>query len=118
MAPAPVAKKSRPSASRSSSTTASSAKGARKNAESSDVEWRPRDQEDALAQGWEIVECIDEKTTKVFFEVMYSIGSRFTTDNAARAFVMNQNKAGDELAIRALRLVFRSKAGETGRKKK
>lgn len=49
---------------------------------------------------------------------MYCTGSRFTTDNAARAFVMTQNKAGDELAIRALRLVFRSKAGETGRKKK
>lgn len=62
--------------------------------------------------------CIDEKTRKVFSEVMYSAGSRFTSDNAARAFVMNQNKAGDELAIRAMRLVFRSKTGEQGRKKK
>lgn len=61
--------------------------------------------------------CIDEKTRKVFFEVMYS-DARFATDNAARAFVMNQNKAGDELAIRALRVVFKSKAGDTGRKKK
>lgn len=62
--------------------------------------------------------CIDEKTRKVFFEVMYSAGSRFTTDSAARAFVASQHKAGDNLAVHALRVVFRSKAGETGRKKK
>jgi len=49
---------------------------------------------------------------------MYSAGSRFTTDGAARSFVMNQNNAGDELAIKALGVVFRSKAGEQGRKKK
>lgn len=117
MAPAPVAKKSRPSASRSTTSTASSAKAGAKSGASDSVDWRPRDQEDARAQGWELVECIDEKSLKIFFEVMY-VDARFASDNLARAFVMEQNKAGDELAIRALRLVFRSKAGETGRKKK
>ena len=118
MAPASAAKTSRPRASRSGTTTASSAKAAAKDDAKDGTEWSARDQEDARAQGWELVECIDEKTRKIFFEVMYCAGSRFTADGAARAFVMNQNKAGDELAIRAMRVVFRSKVGETGRKKK
>lgn len=61
-------------------------------------------------------ECIDEKSHKLFFEVQ-AHGARFAHDGLARAFVMNQNKAGDELAIKALRAVFRSKTGATQRRK-
>lgn len=109
MATAPAAKKSRQRASRSGTTTASRAKP-----EANDAEWSARDQESAQQQGWGVFECIDMSTRKIFFEVQ-AHGERFAHDGLARSFVMDQNKAGEELAIKALRVVFRSKAGTQGR---
>lgn len=118
MARATAAKRSRPNASHSSTTSAQSAKAKKRNAENSAEDWAATDQAAANLQGWGLYECIDEKAPrKVFFEVM-SHGKRFDKkdpDGAARAFVMAQNKAGDELAIKAIRAVFRSKAGIKGK---
>lgn len=112
MAPAPVAKKSRPRESRSATTTASSAKAAKNDA----PDWSARDQEDAAAQGWGVFDCIDMITRKVFME-MEAVGGRFLNDNQAREFVAFQAKAGDKLALRAVRAVFRSKVGDKARSK-
>lgn len=117
MVRASAGKTSRPNASRTSSTTASRAKPRKKEPLPPDDNWTARDAEDAALQGWELWECIDEKTLKIFFEV-FSFGSRFEKDALARAFVMERNKAGDELAIKALRAVFRTKAAPTPRRKK
>lgn len=118
MAPVPVVKKSRPRESRSTTTTASSAKAARKTGASSHAdsaaEWSARDQEDAAAQGWGVFDCIDMDTRKVFLE-MEAVGKRFTNDNKAREFVAVQASAGDALALRAVRAVFRSKVGVKAR---
>lgn len=61
-------------------------------------------------------DCIDMNTRKVFLE-MQAEGKRFPNDNKAREFIAAQSKAGDELATRAIRAVFRSKVGEKGRTK-
>ena len=62
-------------------------------------------------------ECIDEKTKRIFFEV-FETTARFKDSNQARHFVANQSKAGDSLALKAIRVIFRSKAGATTRTKK
>lgn len=118
MAPAAhAARKSRQRASSTASTTASTAPRSQKSSNDAvDSVWSPSDQEAANAQGWGIFECIDEKSLKIFFEAQ-SHGTRFSSDNEARVFIMNQNKAGDSLAIKALGVVFRSKAGSKGRTK-
>jgi hypothetical protein len=82
-------------------------------------DWSPYDQTCAGQQGWGVYECIDSGTVKVFFEIL-SHGPRFgqtDPDGKARVFVANQSKAGDELAIKAIRAVYRSKAGFTSRRK-
>ncbi len=113
MAPVRAAKKSHQNASRSSSTTASSAKAAKK----TDVFWLADDQLVANAQGWGVYECVDMKTLKIFFEIM-SYGDRFENDYVAREFVnLLSIKGSDTVATRALRLVMASKVG-TPRKKK
>lgn len=113
MVHARAAKKSRPSASRSSSTTASSAKDAKK----TDAAWPADDQLVANAQGWGVYECVDMVTLKVFFEIM-SHGTRFKDDADARTFVKYMaSKHSDARAARAETLVFTSKIG-TPRKKK
>lgn len=107
-------------ASRSASSTASHARNAKKPRSGSRDniadDWTPRDQEDALAQGWGVFDCIDMKTKKVFL-VLQGEGKRFTNDNDARAFVKTQSESGDALATRALRAVFRSMAGDKARSK-
>lgn len=113
MATARAARKSRPRASRSDTTTASSAKDAKNEA----ADWSERDQEAAVAEGWGVFTCIDEKTHKVFLE-MQAEGDRFDTDNKAREYIAFKSKAGDALALRAIRAVFRSKAGATPKKGK
>lgn len=75
------------------------------------VEWSLDDQQQAHVQGWGLFEIVDEQTRKVFFEIQLH-GVRFDNDGYARAFVMDRNKAGDELAIKAFRAVYRSKAGD------
>lgn len=117
MAPANAAKKYTRPASRTASTPASTAPRRQKASNDADAcEWRAADQEQAAQQGWGVFTCIDEKTLKVFME-MQAHGPRFGSDNAARDFIMQQNKAGDELAIKAMRVVFRSKAGTQARSK-
>lgn len=111
MAPAPAAKKSRPRESRSTTTTASSVKGAKKNA----AAWLDSEQTVANAQGWAVYECVDEKTLQVFYEVM-AFGDRFT-DQQARAFVDHLSSRGDKLGMRAHKLVFASKLGQARKKK-
>lgn len=117
MARAPVAKKSRLNESRSSSTIASSAKAKKKTADSLDADWAQHDQDAAAVQGWGLFECIDmDKPRKVFYEVQ-EWGVRFENASFARAFVLKQSNSGDALATKAIRLVFRSKAGFSGKKK-
>lgn len=117
MARAAAATTSRQRASRTVSTTASGAKRPKKQSQKEPVaDWSALDQQNAEAQGWGVFECIDESSLKIFFEVQ-GVGDRFAHDGLARQFVMNQNKAGDELAIKALRAVFRSKAGFNARSK-
>lgn len=117
MARAAAATTSRQRVSRTASTTASGAKRPRKSQQESTADkWLERDQQDAEAQGWGVFECIDEKTRKIFFEIM-GVGDRFAHDGLARQFVMNQNKAGDDLAIKALRVSFQSKIGHKARSK-
>lgn len=67
-------------------------------------------------QGWGVFTCVDMRTQKVFLE-MQAEGKRFHTDHAAREFVAAQAKAGDRLATKALRAVFRSKVGAQARSK-
>ncbi len=62
-------------------------------------------------------ECIDEKTKRIFFEV-FETTTRFKDSNLARQFVASRSKIGDILALKAVRIVFRSKAGATTRTKK
>ena len=114
MASAPAAKKSRPRESRSSTTTASSAKDEKKTADA----WSANDQLIANAQGWGVYECVDEKKLNVFFEIM-SHGVRFKDDATARLFVNSlSTKHSDTRAAAAIKLVFKSKIGSTTRKKK
>jgi hypothetical protein len=115
MASVNAAKKSPRNASRTTSSSASTARP--KTSASNDAAefvWTAAEQAMAAAQGWGVYECIDEKSHKIFFE-MQSHGPRFVSDNEARAFIMNQNKAGDDLAIKAMRIVFRSKVGVAAR---
>lgn len=117
MARVPAGKKSQPKESRSSSTTASSAKAKKKTADSLDVDWAQADQDAAFIQGWGLFEVIDmDKPRKVFYEVQ-EWGARFENASFARAFVLKQSNSGDALASKAIRLVFRSKAGFSGKKK-
>ncbi len=80
----------------------------RKKAEPQD--WTAEDQAAARAQGWGLFDTIDEKNPKKIF---YSIGAavRANPDDKAIRFVEVQTRAGDALAIKAARAVFRSKAG-------
>lgn len=114
MARVPAAKRSRPSESKSGSSTASRAK--------SDVneDWRPSDQEAALVQGWGVFDCIDMHSLKHFLVIQHA-GKRFgkvDPDKHARTFVLAQSNTGDALATRAIRAVFRSRIGSKGRVKK
>ena len=87
---------------------------ARKKKEGAVPDWLPADQGQANLQGWGVFECLNMGSTKVFYEIQ-SFGVRFENDNFARLFVAAQHKAGDVLAVRALRAVFRSKAGVDAR---
>jgi hypothetical protein len=84
---------------------------ARKTGATPKDDWTPRNQEDALEQGWGVFECIDEKTRKLFL-ILQAEGPRFDSDNDARAFVKTQSEQGDALATRAMRAVFLSMAGK------
>lgn len=97
-----AAQKSRQGVSRSATTTASTVRRASKpplriDAEQDD-EWTQQDVDQAFAAGWELFACIDETTLKVFYEVNPAIE------------VAGLARRGDALAIKALRMVFRSKA--------
>ena len=123
MAPVNAAKKSRPSASASASTTASRA---RKKTKSSAAgtgpagddasDWTARNEEDAAAEGWGVFPCIDMKTRAQFVEIFYT-DARFSNDNLARQHVAARAKAGDALALRAMRAVFRSRVPAKARSK-
>lgn len=115
MARVPVANPFRQSGSRSASTTASSAKAAKKSAAKPTADkWTEDDQAAAHAQGWELAEIVDERTLRVFYEIQL-YGVLFDHDGFARAFVSTQKTP---LATKALAIVFKTKAGDVGRKKK
>jgi len=117
MARVPVANPFRKEGSRSNSTTASSAKAAKKTAAKSPDDWLEDDQAAALSQGWGVFEVIDGSTHKLFFEIMLH-GPRFDNDDCARLFVAERGNKGDALATKAFRIVFRSKVGGKARSKK
>lgn len=79
-------------------------------------DWSLREQEDAAMQGWGLFDCIDMKTKKLFL-ILQAEGKRFKTDNEARAFVAAQSQAGDALATRAMRAIFRSMGAGKARSK-
>ena len=118
MARAPAGKKSPKSESRSSTTTAPPAKGAKKTADDKLDKWTDDDQAAAAIQGWGLFDIVDEKQpTKVFYEVQER-GVRFEGDEFARIFVAHQAKNGDALAMKAVRLVFRTKSAIPPKRKK
>lgn len=55
--------------------------------------------------------------TRMFFVEIFYVDKRFTNDNLARQHVAARAKAGEALAIRALRAVFRSKVPAKARSK-
>lgn len=79
--------------------------------------WTEDDQAEAMLQGWGVFEIIDGQSHKLFLEVQLH-GVRFDQDEYARLFVAEREKAGDALAKKAVRVVFRSKAGSQSRTKK
>ena len=98
---------------RSDTSTARSAKVKKSAAPEA---WSPADNDQAELQGWGVYEIVDDGTLKVFFEIQ-AHGTRFKDDNITRDFVASRDKAGDPLAAKAQRVVFRSKAGTKVRKK-
>jgi len=109
-----VVKKSTRAASTSATSTARSAKASQN---AVDTSWSDHEGSESAAQGWGVYECVDEKTTKVFFEIQ-TFGTRFKHDEAARVHVAGMAKGGDALALKALRIVFRSKVSDKAKGKK
>lgn len=118
MARVPVANPFRKNGSSSTTSTASSAKAGAKSAAKRPVdEWTEDDQAEAALQGWGVFDIIDGVSHKLFFEIQLC-SARFEQDEHARLFVAARDKAGDPLAAKAIRIVFRSKAGTKARTKK
>ncbi len=115
MARAPAANRFHLNALRSTSSRASTAKGKKKPA--AGAEWTAEDRAAAQLQGWDVFDIVDNTTAKLFMEIQ-EYGPRFEHGGFARAFVIDQIKAGDVLALKATRLVFRSKVGAQARTKK
>lgn len=123
MATVNAAKKSRPSASDSASTTASRARRSRKSGAAGTADptglddWLPRHQAEANEEGWGVFPCIDMKTRLQFVQIFYT-DKRFDNDNKAREHVARMAKDGDALAMRAVRVVFQSRVPAKARSKK
>lgn len=114
MARVPVANPYRFKGSPSTTSTASTAKAA-KSADDRAETWTEEDQACAHEQGWGVFEIYDGR--RLFFEIQL-FGVLFDNDGFARRFVADREKACDALAIKAMRIVFRSKAAAPPRKKK
>jgi hypothetical protein len=103
--------KSRQPASNSATSTASRARKAQNDASNSDAQqgdsWEKREADQAAMQGWELFECIDETTLKIFYEIGPVDGEEPLVQPASH--VAELARKGDALAIKALRMVFRSK---------
>jgi len=71
--------------------------------------WTKADAKQAEPQGWDVFEIWDNR---IEYEIgMLERSKIFLTDEAARAFVAARGKAGDALALKALKIVFVSKCG-------
>ena len=118
MARAAAGKKSPRNESNTTSTTASSAKAGSKSAgkTSGADSWTEADIATAALQGWAMFEYIERGK---FIWAIEEWGVRFINSEFARRFVAERAHVGDALAMKAVRLIYRSKAAvPTPRRKK
>lgn len=86
-----------------------------------DDEWQASDQAEAVGQGWQIITVFDADTKKFFDDISCIFNKkrqRFKSGYAAQAFVVEQARSGDRLAIKAMRIMYRSRTSPKARTKK
>ena len=81
------------------------------------MNWTEEFKNDAAKQGWTMTAFWDQAKQRVESQIFKDDTSNiFTTDEAARAFVAEQVKRGNKLAVIATQAVFQSKLGADDRR--